>query len=1537
MAQTWLYSGWHTVKSIAHNRWEASRLLRSPRDKVPRRGGEAAQRGFLYQNLWTVDAALDVIDGQFTDLIVEPLGDDGLGIDFILSKSSGRQLFHSVKRRHPEGNWTISRLSQEGPTSRSIIGDLIAKTRAGGIGVFCSGTSASDLEALIDHARASNSWSDFEQRIRQNARISGELQKHLAPACGRDEAVFAALKLLRVRTKNEAELVTEIDRRIRAMFRRASRESLDAKSVRLLISNFAIQSLGQPLTAASIRSHLASRGYLPSQLAGDSRVEQRMNDLNRAYITDVQRLLINGSDIVRHEAVVASRKLVELGKHVMLEGTAGGGKSCVVAQVLGQLSDQEVPCLVVRLDRLQEGHLSARSIGASLGLPESPALTLGEFSNGRPCVLCIDQLDALSSVSARRQTIWGPFNDLLGEVDHYPNMRLLFACRTFDLEQDPRFQSLVAQQERVERVSIGRLDYETIQAVVEAAGATTAHLSQEQMRVLATPLQLFLLLEAGRAGPLNFTAAGDLFDAFWSHKARAVSRRVGPTSAWTGAVAALCNALSEQEALVAPQYTMDEHADVLDAMASESVVQISTSGVQFFHESFFDYAFARTFLRSNSDLVAWLVTDTQHLFRRSQVRQVLAFLRSRETDRSRYLQTLEGLLSNDRIRFHIKKLVLDWMSELPDPTYAEWRILEGLVPELGDHAWSVIRNRVPWFDFLQETGRWAVWLTADDDQIERAIWLLGMPDVLDARSEVVAALVGQYQSPSDKWRGRLRWLAIRGHGYASREMQDLVIGLIYDGTLDDARRGVAANDDWWLIWYSTAREKPHFLARVLGAWFDRQMARATDSGRDDPFREEPRLVAYSQFSSDVIKECAARAPLDFVREMLPRFARFDRQVPRDWISAPSSVGSPEEQLRNALAEAMVSLASSEPEELDSVMAVADLTETTWMSALVLRAWSAKPEVYADRIVHFLLDRPDQQLSIGYSISNPASDVFVAISRTAVASASAHCSNESFAKLESAILHFTTARERRYEMVGRTELALLRALSVGRLTEVTRRRIRELEQRFPQALERGAPEPPCDPFVVSAVGPPVPEEVQRRMTDDEWLSAMVRHATGWEAIPDQMTMGGAIELSRGLQDLVGEEPERFTRLVDRMDSSLHPAYFEAILRGLSRSEDGDRPGTLSQVCAVLRRIASSGVSVSGTEMAHAIGALADEPIPDDILGLLCEIALNDADPQADDWQDHSASSEPFDQAINSARGAAAYAISRLLFADRNRWATLRPIVEKLARDPVLAVRTATVPCLLAVLDTNREDALMYFELLLGEADEILGARFVLQFVHFAMFRDYPAILPILRRMLESRHSPVAVAGARQIAIAALSIEEAKKDRDRLLQLGEEARTGIAKVCAENLAYEALGEECERRLRTSFADDSPAVRKAASRCWNYLEPDQIATQGSLIGYFAQTLAPGDEVSVLVHKLQEAQQPLPAEICDLAERAVVVFGDRAASIRFGEGGDAHELSELMVRLYEETNDASLGTRALDAIDDMVRAGFVGIDDRLSDRFDR
>ena len=1159
---------------------------------MPRPGGEADKLGNRYEGLWVVDAALDLIDGEYVDLVVEAVGDEAAGVEFFRSTPSGTREYHSVKRQQTDGNWTVSRLTQgKPPSGRSILGDLIRKVEEGAVGVFSSGTSASELVKLLESAMASESHEEFLERIRENAQQSGCFYKSIVPICGDAEAAYFALRHLRVRTKLESDLVKDIERRIRSMFRTQTGAPPDTKVVRLLMADFATDNLGARLTADSFLSELCSHGILLSPLSRHGTAGTQMRKLNRVYLQEVDAILINRAEIRREESTAAYSALLNNGKSVMLEGTAGGGKSCVVAQIVKQLDSHDIPALVLRLDRLTEADHSAQAVGVRRSLPDSPTITLGELAAGRPSVLCIDQLDALSIVSARQQSAWDALNELLDEARNYPNMRILFACRSFDLEQDAQLRALVADEDKVTRIRVGELNDDTIKCAIESSGIVVSPLDHQQVRLLSVPLHLYLFLEAARSGDFDFTSKGDLFDAFWRHKARNVNNRFGGrSSVWPETIAALCDVMSERESLVAPDYALDEWPEAVEAMASEAVVQIQDGEIRFFHESFFDYSFARSFLRTNSDLVRWLESDQQHLFRRSQVRQVLTFLRDRESDRARYLQTLSALLSHAGIRFHIKKLVLDWLRSLPDPAREEWDILEGLVDQLNGHAWQVGSNSVPWFDVLQAMGRWESWLNADDEMVDWTMLLLTMPEVLESRSAAVASLVGPFRGRSTDWELRLQRLVERGRGYTSPEMEDLVIALIQDGTLDTAT-GFGANNDWWLIWYMPSTQNPAFTAKILGAWFDRQLQRADELSRDDPFSGSPTLATYSQFSGHVISESAKRAPREFAREMFPRFTSFDKKVPKEWIAGPSAFGSPDEQLRDALAEAMMSLAKADPAELDSIVDAQTLSETKWMHSLLLRSWSSNPDHYSERIVRYLTARPGKRLDIGYDVAAGGADIFAAVSRTAVAAASAFCSDASFIDLENAILDVAPEWERERDLEGLTELALLRALAQERVGEDAQQRIQELERRYPNASQHGAPQPLIRVHEAQRVKAPISEEAQQRMSDAQWLSAMAQHTGESPTFAGEQLVGGSMQLSQDLKKLVANNPDRFSSLVNHMGATLPPTYFEAILKGLADTGDGSgRAGTLEQVCSVLRRIRDLGVQVYGREVAWAINRL-----------------------------------------------------------------------------------------------------------------------------------------------------------------------------------------------------------------------------------------------------------------------------------------------------------------------------------------------------------
>ena len=1511
---------------------------------MPRSGGEADKLGNRYESLWTVDAALDLIDGEYRDLTVEPVGDEAAGVEFVRTTRKGISEYHSIKRQHHRGPWTLARLANEG-----ILKALVLKTGTDSHAVFSSGTSATEFEELIERARASDSFEEFKRRIGGSGRLSGEFVKYIAPLCEDERAAWIALQCLCVRTTNEPQLIKNVERRVRSMFQTTTGEHINPRAVRLLIGEALISPMGKRHDKHSVLDALKEQGYPRSRLAGETTVREHIQKLNRSYLKEVQTLFINQEEIVRDESTSAVAALLDQGKSAVIEGMAGSGKSCVLAQLIGRLNKQDIPCLVLRLDRLDSKDQRSQAIGSRLGLPKSPAITLGEFAGDQPSVLVVDQLDAISVVSARNQATWSAFNELLEEADSYPNMRILFACRTVDLERDPRLRALVDDQERVERIPVGALDEEVIQSALAAAELDPALLHQKQMEILSTPLHLHLLLESANSGPVRFTSTRDLFDAFWEHKGKAVSRRMGEEQrVWAAVIGRLCKALSERETLVAPSYVLDDYSEALNILASENIVYIQDNSIRFFHESFFDYAFARAFVGSNKNLVKWLLDDEQHLFRRSQVRQVLEFLRGHESDGTRYRQMLRSILGHSQIRFHVKKLVLDWLRTQSNPTSNEWHIVEGLKSELGEHVWGVVSNSAPWFDTLQGMGRWQEWLESDDNQINRALGLLSISDVMASRSAEIAGLIRENRDTSEDWAARLRWLIAGMHSYTSPDMQELVVELIGDGTLDQVRPGIAGNDDWWFAWYGLGTEQPEFAIRILGAWFDRQLERAAALGKSDPFALE--LVAHSQYSDDLIHECAKAAPLPFVSELFPRLARFDLSVPKEWIEAPGWAHSPDEQLRDALMDAMCTVASGNPTELDAIVEAEPHGKSKWMSALLLRVWSANPEVYADRIVQFLLDAPDRRLTISYDISEGGTDFFAAVSRIAIAGASSRCSDESFTNLERAILALRLDWETRRQTVGRTALPLLRALDRTRLSASTHRRIQELERRFPDAPEYGAPEPPAESERVSFVGPPIPQENQFLMTDDQWLRAMQKYSSVTEDMTRPIAnSGGALELSRGLEALVKDDPARFSRLVNRMDASLHPYYFEAILRGLTNGKGSDRPGTLDQVCSVLRRIADIKAAVSEQVLANAIEALADEDVPQDIVRTLCRIAGNATDPESDTWREPSAHlpwekspdpdlvKGPIHQAINSARGTAAWAIASLLFANRDRWYTLKPTVEQLITDPVLAVRSVAVRCLLAILDTHRKDAIDGFRRLIDGADFILGSREIENFIHYAMFRDYAAMRPILMKMLHSSEATAITAGARQMALAGLWMDEARDDTDLVLSMGEEARVAAAEIYSHNVSNATVSAACEEHLKTLFWDESKMVRQSAARCWSTLEPDELAKRGSLLGAFVESIGPDNDVTVLVYTLEQSHERLPSEVCELAERVVTAYGPKGADFRLREAGAASILTPLIIRLHEETEDPELRRRVLDVIDSMLQVGFRGMNAQLEKHYTR
>ena len=299
---------------------------------------------------------------------------------------------------------------------------------------------------------------------------------------------------------------------------------------------------------------------------------------------------------------------------------------------------------------------------------------LAAIAEGQVCVILLDQLDALSIVSGRNQNLWGLVEELLHEASTYPNMRVWLACRAFDLEHDPRLRNLFAR-ENAHRIDLRLLTTDEVIRQLRKAQIDYNGLAGQQLEMLRTPMHLSLYLEGDPANKPPFKTVQDLYDRYWDQKQDLVKCRLGRSPQWTQVIDLLCDKLSAEQTLTVQADFLDEtHRDDARAMASENVLACENGLYRFFHEGFFDYAFARRFVRRGRLLVDLLLKEgEQHLFRRSQVRQILAYLR--DHNRARYLSELKSVLYTQGIRNHIVKLVLDWLGTISDPTAEELAIL----------------------------------------------------------------------------------------------------------------------------------------------------------------------------------------------------------------------------------------------------------------------------------------------------------------------------------------------------------------------------------------------------------------------------------------------------------------------------------------------------------------------------------------------------------------------------------------------------------------------------------------------------------------------------------------------------------------------------------------------------------------------------------------------------------------------------------------------------------------------------------------------
>lgn len=522
----------------------------------PRRGGETDKFGSRYEGRWTVRQILEILRGSAIAITVEPVGEIGEGVEFSLERTAGTEV-HQVKRQIGAANeWELHVLH-----ARGVLAAAQKHVAAGRQFHFVSASSASLLAELADRARRSGNLQSFERWWLTSKELAEGFKYLKQTAYDSAQTAWATLCGLYVRCVDEQSL-TSTNSTIAGLLLAGAEPLLAAAGLGDLVSD----NLAVTLDAPAIEELLDHYGLRLQLITGSSTIHQSVRSISTNWAESVRRELLQPV-IQRSEAgTVVDHLMNDPGRPLFVIGNAGSGKSAVLHQVVGHLEAAGWPVLAIRLDRI-EPFSSTTELGQRRGLDVSPVTALAAVAGERPCLLVVDQLDAVSLASGRLPTDFEAISDLLREATAFPGMRVLLACRKFDLNNDYRIRAL-AESEDLTPTEVGLLSDEQVDVAVRAMGLPAEQLTATQRDLLRTPLHLVLLRSiADQADALSFTSPNGLFHAFWERKHRDC-RRPQRRIRFVETIDVIAEAMSARQWLSVPASVLDtddltEDAEVL--------------------------------------------------------------------------------------------------------------------------------------------------------------------------------------------------------------------------------------------------------------------------------------------------------------------------------------------------------------------------------------------------------------------------------------------------------------------------------------------------------------------------------------------------------------------------------------------------------------------------------------------------------------------------------------------------------------------------------------------------------------------------------------------------------------------------------------------------------------------------------------------------------------------------------------------------------------------------------------------------------------
>lgn len=605
--------------------------------------------------------------------------------DIVIGYKDGYKTYSQAKKNQPKHRaWSLADLR-----------DILRKSKkqltidpAGKVSLY-SRTEFGDLKRLKEAENLYGDFSEFNSNAASPIKAIFNEFKDILDLSNED--AFKILRSIRIEPYHD---FSDWERIIKDDLKRhyTQHDRVYDFLIRLITQQSARLNAPCRFTKDSLFKILTEQGFYKAPILEETEIIKQFkvaSQIGRNYDTK-----IGGQKIPRNEVQTILENIKEGKKSILLTSRKGSGKTWVLFEVAEQIEQiDSLGLLFIKGDQFDDIY-SEEELIQRLHFEYDPFILVSRLSEYRQVVVIIDSLDALSL--ARDQKPLKTFLSLIDSFLALENVAIILACRDFDLEYDPQLRNRSWEL----KIILSSLNFERdVKPILELWKIDIQSMNESQKELLTHPQNLKLYEKLHfKISIASILTEFHIIKSFFEETVEK-NNKLGHKA--VNALQTMAKNLLKKRSLFMPKLQFNETEEMIRLLSSEGVLIIDSprDRISFTHQALLDYLMIRSYIMEGKSLLEFILAHPQLPFIRPAIRIFLFYLHS--MDNKDFSKEVIRILKDDRVAYHVKRLIVESLSEISPITDIEFNLIKNIHKNFSDLFNRFLqRASIDWFDAM---------------------------------------------------------------------------------------------------------------------------------------------------------------------------------------------------------------------------------------------------------------------------------------------------------------------------------------------------------------------------------------------------------------------------------------------------------------------------------------------------------------------------------------------------------------------------------------------------------------------------------------------------------------------------------------------------------------------------------------------------------------------------------------------------------------------------------------------------------------------